>query len=98
AATHTRGRKAMPSTQAITAVTAAAAALGSGLFLAPSGAQARQSGGGNEPVDIEVFAPDAGGNARLAGAGCSVDREVDFPAGSLGATGFNGLQLTGPAG
>ena len=88
----------MPSIRTITAVTAAAAALGSGLFLAPSGAEARQNGGGNQPVDIEVFAPEQGANAGLAGTGWFVDMEVDFPAGSLGATGFNGLQLTGPAG
>jgi hypothetical protein len=88
----------MPSIRTITAVTAAAAALGSGLFLAPSGAEARQNGGGNKPVDIEVFAPEQGANAGIAGTGWFVDMEVDFPAGNLAATGFNGLQLTGPAG
>ena len=88
----------MPSIRTITAAAAAAAALGSGLFLAPSGAEARQNGGGNKPVDIEVFAPEQGANAGLAGTGWFVDMEVDFPAGSLAATGFNGLQLTGPAG
>ena len=88
----------MPSIRTITAAAAAAAALGSGLFLAPTGAEARQNGGGNKPVDIEVFAPEQGANAGIAGTGWFVDMEVDFPAGNLAGTGFNGLQLTGPAG
>ena len=52
----------------------------------------------HKPVDIEVFAPEQGANAGIAGTGWFVDMEVDFQAGSLAATGFNGLQLTGPAG
>ena len=79
---------------------AAAAALGGAMFLAPSGAQANQddNGNGNKPVDISVFAPDQGANAGIAGTGWFVDMEVDFDHTPLADTGFNGLQLTGPAG
>ncbi len=46
-----------------------------------------------------VVAPERGGNAGVAGAGWFIDLEVDFDAAPpLAATGFNGLQLTGPAG
>lgn len=77
---------------------AAAAAVGSGLFLNPSGAAARQGLQDDESVDIEVFAPEEGSNAGIAGTGWFVDMEVDFKDTPLAATGFNGLQLTGPAG
>jgi hypothetical protein len=87
----------MTSTVRITAV-AAAAIFGSGLVLAPSGAQAHQGGQRHKPVDIEVFAPEEGANAGIAGTGWFVDMEVDFEHTSLARTGFNGLQLTGPAG
>ena len=77
---------------------AAVAALGGGLLFAPPGAQAHQGGNRHRPVDIEVFAPEEGSNAGIAGTGWFVDMEVDFDTTSLPATGFNGLQLTGPAG
>jgi hypothetical protein len=81
---------------------AAAAALGGAMFLAPMGAQAGEdgtgNGNGNKPVDISVFAPEEDANAGIAGAGWFVDMEVDFDQTPLAATGFNGLQLTGPAG
>jgi len=90
----------MPSSTRTTATAiAAAAALGGALFLAPGGAQAEDGNGdGNRPVDITVFAPDQGANAGIAGAGWFVDMEVDFVRTPLAATGFNGVQLTGPAG
>ena len=80
--------------------TAAAAALGGAMFLAPMGAQAdgNGNGNGNRPVDIEVFAPEQGANAGISGTGWFVDMEVDFNKTPLADTGFNGLQLTGPAG
>ena len=81
---------------------AAAAALGGAMFLAPAGAQAGQdyngNRNGNRPVDISVFAPEQGDNAGIAGTGWFVDMEVDFNNTPLANTGFNGLQLTGPAG
>jgi hypothetical protein len=83
---------------------AAAAALGGAMLLAPAGAQAGQDyngnrhGNGNRPVDISVFAPEQGSNAGIAGTGWFVDMEVDFNNTPLADTGFNGLQLTGPAG
>ena len=77
---------------------AAVAALGGGLLFAPPGAQAHQGGNRHRPVDIEVFAPEEGSNAGISGTGWFVDMEVDFDTTSLPATGFNGLQLTGPAG
>ncbi len=77
---------------------AAVATLGGGLLFAPPGAQAHQGGNRHRPVDIEVFAPEEGSNAGIAGTGWFVDMEVDFDTTSLPATGFNGLQLTGPAG
>jgi hypothetical protein len=78
----------------------AAAALGGAMFLAAMGAQAGEDGNGNgsKPVDISVFAPEEDANAGIAGAGWFVDMEVDFDQTPLAATGFNGLQLTGPAG
>jgi hypothetical protein len=80
----------------------AAAALGGAMFLAPMGAQAdgngNGNGNGNRPVDIEVFAPEQGANAGISGTGWFVDMEVDFNRTPLADTGFNGLQLTGPAG
>ena len=77
---------------------AAVATIGGGLLFAPSGAQAHQAGNRHRPVDITVFAPDQGSNAGIAGAGWFVDMEVDFNNTGLRGTGFNGLQLTGPAG
>jgi hypothetical protein len=83
--------------KAATALTASAALAG-GLFLGPSAAEARQAGTHGKPVDITVFAPEEGSNAGLAGTGWFVDMEVDFNHTRLARTGFNGLQLTGPAG
>jgi len=80
------------------ATVAAAAAVGSGLFLTPSGAVARQGNNQDTPVDIEIFAPEQGHNAGIAGTGWFVDMEIAFDHTSLADTGFNGLQLTGPAG
>jgi hypothetical protein len=90
----------MKSTARTTTVAVAAAALvGAGLLGSASGAQAQAQAGKAKakPVHIEVFAPEQGHNAGIAGTGWFVDMEVAFKA-NLASTGFNGLQLTGPAG
>jgi hypothetical protein len=76
----------------------AAAALGGGLVLGSPAAEAGQADNKGRPVDVTVFAPEEGDSAGIAGAGWFVDLEVDFPPAGLRGTGFNGLQLTGPAG
>ncbi len=88
----------MTRTASAAAATFAAAAVGTGVFLALPDAQAHESAPPDRPVDIEVFAPERGSNAGIAGTGWFIDMEVDFDATGLAATGFNGLQLTGPAG
>jgi hypothetical protein len=99
--TQLQSEEAMFSTARTTtaAVIAAAttAALSGGLFLAPS-SEARQGRHQEKPVHVEVFAPEAAANAGIAGTGWFVDMEVDFKNRNLAQTGFNGLQLTGPAG
>jgi hypothetical protein len=83
---------------AAAAAALASAAAASGMFLSLPGAQAVQSARGDKPVDIGVLAPERDSNAGLAGAGWFIDLEIDFATTDLAATGFNGLQLTGPAG
>jgi hypothetical protein len=85
-------------TTVATAVAAATAAALGGMFLAPSSAEAQQGRHHDKPVSIEVFAPEQDHNAGIAGAGWFVDMEVEFHHKNLAETGFNGLQLTGPAG
>jgi hypothetical protein len=85
-------------TSTAVAAALAAAALGGGLIIGQPDAVARQGENNGRPVDVTVFAPQDGDNAGIAGAGWFVDLEVDFPPTSLSGTGFNGLQLTGPAG
>jgi hypothetical protein len=81
-----------------TAALAAAALVGSGLLGAASTAHAQQGKQPIKPVHVEVFSPEQGHNAGIAGTGWFVDMEVDFNHTSLAHTGFNGLQLTGPGG
>jgi hypothetical protein len=81
-----------------TAALAALALAGSGLALSATTADAQQGSQKSKPVNIEVFAPEEGANAGIAGTGWFVDMEVDFNTRNLAATGFNGLQLTGPGG
>ena len=81
-----------------TGALAALALAGSGLALSASTADAKQGSATAKPVSIEVFAPEQGANAGIAGTGWFIDMEVDFNHTSLAHTGFNGLQLTGPAG
>lgn len=51
---------------------------------------------GEKPVSIDVFAPEKHSVAGIEGKGWFVDMEVDFRHTPLAATGFTGLQLTGP--
>lgn len=63
---------------------------------AVSGAVAvADSGRDDNPVRLEVFSPRGGDDAGVGGRGWFVDLAVDYP--SLGAAGFSGLQLSGPA-
>ncbi|MFE0382347.1 hypothetical protein ACFW1M_43905 [Streptomyces inhibens] len=49
------------------------------------------------PVKVEVLAPKSGDNAGVEGKGWFVDLKLSFRGKTLAQTGFNGLQLTGPA-
>lgn len=62
---------------------------------APSGAASGTHSSGR-PIDVEVFSPETGHVAGIEVGAGSYDLEVKFP-GDLTSTGFNGLQLTGPA-
>jgi hypothetical protein len=52
--------------------------------------------GHGRPVRVQVLTPRPGDDAGIAGSGFAVDLALRYP--SLEAAGFNGLQLTGPAG
>ena len=59
----------------------------------------KEAGNGDEAgATSQVCRPEQGSNAGIAGTGWFIDLEVDFDDRGLAATGFNGLQLTGPAG
>jgi hypothetical protein len=83
------------------------AAAAAGVVLASAGGSAQAAAGpstplaannsGNQPVKIEVFAPERHDVAGIEGKGWFVDMEISFRNHSLAATGFTGLQLTGPA-
>ncbi|MFE7239569.1 hypothetical protein [Streptomyces sp. NPDC057580] len=49
------------------------------------------------PVMVEVLSPKRGDNAGVEGKGWIVDLKLSFRGKTLAQTGFNGLQLTGPA-
>ncbi|MFB7221010.1 hypothetical protein [Streptomyces sp. NPDC056227] len=49
------------------------------------------------PVTVEVLSPKRGDNAGVEGKGWIVDLKLSFRGKILAQTGFNGLQLTGPA-
>ncbi|MFE2087157.1 hypothetical protein [Streptomyces sp. NPDC059460] len=49
------------------------------------------------PVTVEVLSPKRGDNAGVEGKGWIVDLKLSFRGKTLAQTGFNGLQLTGPA-
>ncbi len=83
---------------AAAAIATAIATAASGLFFAAPEADAEGGQNPDDPVHVTVVSPQRGSNAGIAGAGWFVDLEVAFDATPLAATGFNGLQLTGPAG
>lgn len=60
---------------------------------------ADRSGGkeGDKPITVEMFAPENGYHVGVGGRGWFVDLALEFDT-TLDKTGFNGLQLTGPAG
>lgn len=49
------------------------------------------------PVKVKVVAPERGDNAGVEGKGWIVDLKLSFRGKTLAQTGYNGLQLTGPA-
>jgi hypothetical protein len=63
-----------------------------------SSAAVTASSSNKHPVKIEVFAPERHDVAGIEGKGWFVDMEISFQnQHNLAATGFTGLQLTGPA-
>lgn len=73
----------------------AAAAVGG--LISPVAADARPDGRRpTPPVRIVVHAPEPAENVGISGSGFVVDLRLRYP--SLERAGFNGLQLTGPAG
>jgi hypothetical protein len=83
--------------RAAAAAIAGATAAG-GLFLTSPDAVADQDGTGDEPVDVKVLSPRPGGDVGISGSGWFIDLAVDFATPDLAATGFTGVQLTGPGG
>lgn len=77
---------------------AALAATYAAMSLTTASAHSDDGEDNRKPVKVEVLAPGNGDNAGIGGAGWFVDLDVDFRGSDLAATGFNGLQLTGPAG
>ncbi|HEU4566310.1 MAG TPA: hypothetical protein VFS05_16725 [Gemmatimonadaceae bacterium] len=48
------------------------------------------------PTSIELFAPEDGDQVGIDGVGWFIDIAIDFENTNLHASGFNGMQLTGP--
>jgi hypothetical protein len=72
-----------------------AAALGG--IISPAAANARvETDSDRKPIQVTVLAPRAAENVGISGSGFAVDLHLRYP--SLQKAGFNGLQLTGPAG
>lgn len=69
-------------------------------FASDSGAAASSNGNSHsQPVHVDILAPGGGDNAGTEGKGWFVDLDIDYPAtgaDGLTASGFTGLQLTGP--
>ena len=64
-----------------------------------SAAAASKDDSHSKPVHLDVLAPSSGDNAGTEGKGWFVDLDIDYPAtgpDGLTASGFTGLQLTGP--
>ncbi|MGW2083967.1 hypothetical protein [Streptomyces sp. NPDC001880] len=88
---------------ALGAGTAMALGLGTAAFGLPSTdasspvTSASASSGRQHPVKVEVLSPERGDNAGVEGKGWIVDLKLSFRGKTLAQTGYNGLQLTGPA-
>lgn len=85
-----------------TAATATALALGFAVAALPSASahpaySDRQGSRAAAPVQLEVFAPGRGDHAGTEGKGWFVDLALTFHGKTLQQTGFDQLQLTGPA-
>jgi len=88
----------LTSTTRAAAAAVATATAAAGLFLSSPGAVADPGGSQDEPVDVQVLAPRPGSNAGISGSGWFIDLAIDFATTDLAATGFTGVQLTGPGG
>lgn len=62
-----------------------------------SGADEHGSSRNDKPVHVEMFAPENGYHVGVGGRGWFVDLALEFET-TLDKTGFNAIQLTGPAG
>ncbi|MFE3652932.1 MULTISPECIES: hypothetical protein [unclassified Streptomyces] len=69
----------------------------SGLFSANASGPDMPASTATHPVKVEVLAPKSRDNAGAGGKGWFVDLKLSFRGKTLAQTGFNGLQLTGPA-
>lgn len=85
-------------TTRVAAAAAAAATAAGGLFLTSPDAAADQGIDRDEPVDVKVLSPRPGSDVGISGSGWFIDLAVDFATTDLAATGFTGVQLTGPGG
>ncbi|WP_406498600.1 hypothetical protein OG936_28775 [Streptomyces sp. NBC_00846] len=72
-------------------------AAASGLSSANASSPDTSASTATHPVKVEVLAPKRGDNAGVEGKGWIVDLKLSFRGKTLAQTGFNGLQLTGPA-
>ncbi|WP_405683638.1 hypothetical protein [Streptomyces sp. NBC_00057] len=72
-------------------------AAASGLTSANASSLDTSASTATHPVKVEVIAPKRGDNAGVEGKGWLVDLKLSFRDKTLAQTGFNGLQLTGPA-
>ncbi|MFE5089677.1 hypothetical protein ACFRCI_04600 [Streptomyces sp. NPDC056638] len=69
----------------------------SGLSSANASSLDKSASIARHPVKVEVLSPERGDNAGVEGKGWIVDLKLSFRGKSLAGTGYNGLQLTGPA-
>jgi hypothetical protein len=88
----------LTSTARAAAAAIAVATAAGGLFLTSPDAVADQDGNRDEPVDVQVLSPRPGSDVGISGSGWFIDLAIDFAATDLAATGFTGVQLTGPGG
>ncbi|MFF8916269.1 hypothetical protein ACF08M_23815 [Streptomyces sp. NPDC015032] len=72
-------------------------AAASGLSSANASGLDKSASTAKHPVKVEVLSPRRGDNAGVEGKGWIVDLKLSFRGKTLAQTGFNGLQLTGPA-